>query len=243
MGQTRMRRDVAIVVPVLADTAALEALLRRIAAWPAQPGETVVVSGDVDAEVARVSARYDCRLVAATANRGAQLDHGARAARARIVWFLHADAAPPDDALAAIEQAVARGAESGCFRFAFQGPPRWHKRFLAALVNARAALGGMVYGDQGLFATRDAYIACGGFAHAPLFEEVELVKRLRRRGSFVRLEAPLAVSTRRWERDGWWRRSCHNRWLALCYMLGVPSERLAAAYGRRHTAPRTGGPA
>lgn len=240
MERSLVSTDIAIVVPVLADTDALDALLARVERWPVQPREIVVVSVDSDIGAARVCARHGCRLIAAAANRGAQLDQGARAASARTVWFLHADAMPPDDALAAIEQAIDRGAESGCFRFAFQGAPRWHKRLLAALVNWRTRLGGMPYGDQGLFVLRTAYLACGGFAHQPLFEEVGLVKRLRRRGTFRPLERPLEVSTRRWERDGWWIRTVHNRWLALCYMLGVPAERLAAAYGRRRDADTTG---
>lgn len=228
-----MTVDVAIVVPVHDDTAALETLQERIDAWAARPRERIVVATSADDELARICTRHGCKLMSAPANRGAQLDAGARAARASTLWFLHADAAPPDDALTAIAAAVAAGAESGCFRFSFQGPACRRKRVLAMLVNLRIRLGGMAYGDQGLFATRGAYAACGGFAHQPLFEEVGLVKRLRRRGTFVRLSQALAVSARRWERDGWWARTCQNRWLALCYMLGVPVERLARIYGRR----------
>jgi hypothetical protein len=97
-------------------------------------------------------------------------------------------------------------------------------------VRLRVRLGGIPYGDQGLFMRRAAYAACGGFPHQPLFEEVELVRQLRRHGRFEVLEEPLRVSTRRWDRDGWWRRSLLNRWLALCYMAGVPAERLARGY-------------
>jgi rSAM/selenodomain-associated transferase 2 len=233
MERPRMTADVAIVVPVHDDATALEELLVRVAAWTVRPRELVVVASAADDALARICGSHDCSMIAAAANRGAQLDAGARASNASILWFVHADAAPPDDALAAIEQAVAGGAESGCFRFSFQGPACWRKRVLAALVNWRTRLGGMPYGDQGLFASRTAYAACGGFAHQPLFEEVDLVKRLRRRGTFRRLNRPLAVSARRWESDGWWARTFRNRWLALCYMLGVPVERLAQAYGRR----------
>ena len=82
--------------------------------------------------------------------------------------------------------------------------------------------------------TRAAYEACGGFAHEPLFEEVRLVKRLRDRGTFVTLDEPLGVSPRRWERDGWLRRSAANRLLALGHALGISAARLAARYDRPH---------
>src|SRR5690606_8091020 len=132
----------------------------------------------------------------------------------------------------AIRRALAAGAESGCFAFSFQGRRTWYKSVLERAVAARLRLGGVAYGDQALFATRAAYEACGGFSDQPLFEEVRLVKRLRRRGTFRVLPERVGVSTRRWERDGWIARTAHNRWLALRYALGASPERLAGAYGR-----------
>ena len=114
--------------------------------------------------------------------------------------------------------------------FRFAGAPDWRKRALAALINARARVG-VPYGDQGLFATRAAYEAAGGFADAPLFEEVPLVRGLRRQGRFVALGESIGVSPRRWERDGWLRRTLANRALALAYMAGAAPERLARRYG------------
>ncbi len=118
------------------------------------------------------------------------------------------------------------------FRFEFQGDRSWYKDLLAWLTGLRIRLGGIPYGDQSLFVRRDSYLECGGFPHQPLFEEVRLVKRLRKRGTFRLLAQSVAVSTRRWERDGWWTRTWHNRWLALCHRLGVPADRLANSYHR-----------
>ncbi len=65
---------------------------------------------------------------------------------------------------------------------------------------------------------------------APLFEEVSLVRELRSAGRFDAVDATLGVSPRRWERDGWLRRTLNNRILALGYALGVPAEQLARRY-------------
>jgi rSAM/selenodomain-associated transferase 2 len=221
---------VAVVIPVLGD---LPALSRLVTALQAQgPAELVVVSGRKDSDTAAFCRERGCTYLETSANRGAQLDAGARAAEAPVIWFLHADVEVAPDALAAIQRAIAAGADSGCFRFAFQGPPTWYKRLLETLVALRIRLGGIAYGDQGLFAQRDAYFACGGFALQPLFEEVQLVKRFRSRGSFRSLEQPIRVSTRRWERDGWCYRTLHNRWLALRFALGGSPQALAASYRR-----------
>jgi rSAM/selenodomain-associated transferase 2 len=232
-----MGTGVAIVIPVFDDAEALAQLLPAIARWPLAPDEVVVVAAAEDSALTALCSRFACRLIRARANRGEQLDRGARQTTAPVLWFLHADAEPPGDGLAAIMAAIEGGADGGCFRFEFQGPRTRTKRVLERLVGLRIRCGGIAYGDQGLFARRDAYLAAGGFRHQPLFEEVSLVRGLRKRRRFRVLERPLRVATRRWVRDGWWRRSWRNRWLALCYACGVPAERLAAAYHRQVSAP------
>jgi rSAM/selenodomain-associated transferase 2 len=222
------REAIAVVIPVLGDARHLAELLPQL--WRQHAVEIAVVSGRADTAIAELCRRHECRYLEPPANRGARLDAGARATTAPVLWFVHADAAPPPDALRAIAAAVRSGADGGCFRFAFQGPPRWYKRLLALAVTLRVRCGGMVYGDQGIFVTRERYFECGGFAPEPLFEEVRLIKCLRARRNFRTLPQALAVATRRWERDGWLRRTLHNRWLALRFMLGAPAASLAASY-------------
>ena len=120
----------------------------------------------------------------------------------------------------------------GYLRFRFQGAPTIGKRLLAAAINLRSRIG-VPYGDQGLFATREAYAQTGGFPHQPLFEEVAVVKSLRRQGPFVALPLPIGVDPRRWERDGWLKRTLRNRWLALRYACGARPIQLAASYQRQ----------
>ena len=224
------KATIAVVVPVLGDTAALRALMERLRSWSTQPAEVVVVSGGPDPAVRTLCHERDCNYLESVASRGRQLDQGAAAATSEIVWFLHADAEPRADSLTAISNAITDGAEGGYFRFEFVGEPALWKRLLERLILWRTRLGGIPYGDQGIFARRDAYREAGGFAHQPLFEEVELVKSLRARGHFRALALPIGVAARRWERDGWCHRSLKNRSLAIRYLLGAPAERLAERY-------------
>ncbi len=221
---------IAIVVPVLGDTAALSALTERIQHWTTQPAELIVVSAGPDAPLRALCLERGCRYLESVARRGTQLDQGAKEATASILWFLHADAEPHADSLEAIAYAVETGTEGGYFRFRFAGGRTWWKRLLERLTNLRTHLGGIPYGDQGIFARRDAYHEAGGFAHQALFEEVALVKNLRARGRFRALTLPIGVASRRWERDGWCYRSLTNRGLAIRYLLGTPAERLAKRY-------------
>ena len=109
------------------------------------------------------------------------------------------------------------------------GKVTWYKRLLASFINIRARFG-VPYGDQGLFIRNSNYMAMDGFRDAPLFEEVSLVKTARGLGNFVEIATPIGVSPRRWEQDGWFRRTLENRLLALGYMLGISPQTLSRRY-------------
>ncbi len=218
-----------VIIPVLGDTPAMERLAGLLAGMPEPPDEIIAVDGANDPACRETCAGRGVRYVATAAGRGLQLDAGARAATGKWLWFLHADATPPTTAAQCIRDALARGQVGGWFRFRFDGAEHALARALAALINWRCRFG-TPYGDQGLFMTADAYHAAGGFPSDPLFEEVPLVRGLRRLGSFEPLPLSIGVSPRRWERDGWLRRTFMNRQLALAYMLGVSPARLARRY-------------
>jgi len=220
---------IAVIVPVRGDAGPLAGLLRHLGD---EPDELLVVSAGDDPAVRRVCADAGARYLEARPGRGPQQHAGALAADAEWLWFLHADALPEPGAAAHIREAGGAGAVGGYFRFSFRGSRTPGRRLLAALINLRARLG-TPYGDQGLFFRRDVYLDCGGFPDQPLFEEVRLVRRARRRGRFAALPLPLGVSPRRWERDGWLRRTLGNRLLALGYAMGISPRRLARIYENR----------
>jgi rSAM/selenodomain-associated transferase 2 len=219
-----------VIVPVLGDCEALVQLLADLRSQSRAPDSILVVSGRREEELAKVVREEQLTLIETAASRGLQLDTGARAADAEILWFIHADARVPRDACEKVVAAVNQGAAGGCLRFKLQGKRTLVKVLLEQLVRIRIACGGMAYGDQALFCTRDAYQASGGFPHRLLFEEVPLVRYLQKTCGFNALAVPVFVATRRWERDGWLQRSLHNRWLALRHMFGTPAETLAKAY-------------
>lgn len=220
---------VSVVIPVVADNEVLAQLLDRLRSLSVPPDEIVIVDGGSSAGCRSLARRFRCVYVGTRPGRGHQLHAGALRASGDVLWFLHADAEPHVDGVMLIRRRHLDGAPGGFFKFRFMGPPTWYKQLLAHLINYRARHG-IPYGDQGLFVARTAYDAVGGFADTPLFEEVPLVRKLRRRGTFSQVEASIGVSPRRWERDGWLRRSVANRMLALAYSLGVPPSRLARRY-------------
>lgn len=222
----------AVVVPTLNDDTALARLLSALGSLEAPPERVIVVDGAASEATAALCHGLGAAWLASPPGRGPQLQAGIAAARdagADILWMVHADCEPHPLAASALRDAVAAGAPGGYFRFRFGGARSLLKRFLEACIAWRARVS-MVYGDQGIFATRVAYDAGPGIAPLTLFEEVALVRALKATGRFVALPLPITVSERRWQRDGLVRRTLRNRALALGFALGIDTDTLARWY-------------
>jgi uncharacterized protein len=103
-------------------------------------------------------------------------------------------------------------------------------RVIEAGVALRCRVLGLPYGDQAIFARRQAYLVSGGFPHLPLMEDVAFVRRLRRLGKFRFLAPRALTSPRRWERLGVVRTTAINWTVAALYAAGCPAARLARFY-------------
>lgn len=228
-----------VIVPTLLDDRALADLLPALSRLQAPPERVIVADGAASEDTAALCHRHGVSWLPCPAGRGLQLNAAVTAVTAdpapgaaEALWFVHADSGPHPRAASTIREAVRGGAAGGYFRFRFGGRTTVVKRLLEHGIALRCRLG-MVYGDQGIFVTREAYEAGPGFAPQQLFEEVPLVHYLKHTGRFVALDLPLSVDPRRWERDGYLRRTVHNRMLAVGYLMGVPRRRLAHWYRTR----------
>jgi rSAM/selenodomain-associated transferase 2 len=187
----------------------------------------VVDGGSSDGTCAEAEAA-GARVLRAPRGRGPQLDLGARQAEGGWLVFLHADTrleAGWSDALRGLAPDVVGGA----FRFAVDAPSPSY-RVLEAAVALRCRLLSLPYGDQALFARRDAYVRAGGFPPFPLMEDVAFVRRLARLGRLAFPRARAFTSARRWQRGGLLRTTARNAWLLALYALGRPPEELARRY-------------
>ncbi|SCY66139.1 transferase 2, rSAM/selenodomain-associated [Nitrosospira sp. Nl5] len=218
-----------VIIPCYHDEARLANLLDQLRNLPLRPAEVVVVDGADNQACRDICHRHSARWLAGEPCRGRQLLAGAALAQGDALWFLHADSRLPPDPITAMRLAIERGAVGGYFRFCFDAPRAWPALLLESAIALRCRFG-VPYGDQGLFMTHQAYVAAGGHSPLSLFEEVSLVRGLRRQGRFLALHEPLFVDPRRWHRDGWWRRTWINRNLALAFARGVPPDKLAARY-------------
>ncbi|HVC20211.1 MAG TPA: TIGR04283 family arsenosugar biosynthesis glycosyltransferase [Vicinamibacterales bacterium] len=225
---------VSIVIPVLEDEAALRVCLAELDTTAAV--ELIVVDGGSGATEVSDGLRQAypaVRWLRAEPGRGRQMNAGAAVARGRWLLFLHGDTRLGAGWLEALRSVDGDPAVAGgCFRLALDSPD-WRARLIELGVTWRVRHMRLPYGDQALFARRPVFEALGGYAELPLMEDVDFVARLGRRGRLAALAVPATTSARRWERDGWARRSLGNVALLTMYVAGVPPGWLAKLYWKR----------
>jgi rSAM/selenodomain-associated transferase 2/rSAM/selenodomain-associated transferase 1 len=227
---------VSIVLPVWRDDDALTRALERL---PASESVEIIACGTLE-EASRfgpLRSRYPAVLwPSAPRGRASQMNAGAAIASGRWLLFLHVDSELPPDWLDVIARADnSPRTVGGAFRFALDSRD-WRARVIEAGVRLRVALLGMPYGDQALFVRRHTFEALGGYRDLPLMEDIDFVRRLKRAGRLLHARSPVRTSARRWERDGWARRSLVNVTLALRYLFGASPARLAQRYLGREAA-------
>ncbi|MDX1604627.1 MAG: TIGR04283 family arsenosugar biosynthesis glycosyltransferase [Candidatus Competibacterales bacterium] len=218
-----------VIIPVLNDSVPLARLLPELQPLRERDAEVIVVDGGgMDDELGSFAALTD-QILRSARGRARQMNAGARIARGRVLWFLHADTRLPADADWMIRDALASGRDWGRFDVRLSG---YHPalRVVETLMNLRSRLTGIATGDQGLFVTRAAFKAVGGYPEIALMEDIALSQRLKRLSRPICLRARLITSSRRWERDGILRTVLLMWRLRLAYRLGANPDRLAQRY-------------
>ena len=221
---------VTIVIPVYKDTDALGRTLRSVSttADAGSPELIIVSTADDATSLAPLrTAHHDVLWLETGRGRARQMNAGAARATGRWLIFLHADTRLPAGWRAAVDAADRdSGISMGCFRFALDSPSPI-ARMLEAGVRLRVRLFRLPYGDQALFVRRQDFVSAGGYADLPIMEDVDLVRRFRKRGRLLSVPLAAVTSARKWERDGWLARTARHLALILLYFAGVPPGRLA----------------
>ena len=192
--------------------------------------EVIVVDGGSHDATREYAAHAGARVISSDRGRARQMNVGADAAVGKLLVFVHADTRLPSGFRAQLLK-VTRGDEVRWGRFDLRfdaGGPLI--RLIAWLINTRSRITGGATGDQAIFVTADAFRELGGYRDMPLFEDVELCRRLKRGYRMGIPSSPVVTSSRRWRTDGAIRVSLQMWSLKLMYLAGVSPQRLAKLY-------------
>ncbi len=219
--------SIGIVVPVYNEAAILEGALERLRGVAGASAVVIADGGSTDGS-ARIAQAFFPTVLGGVANRGVQLNLGARHLDTDVLLFLHADSGLPYGFEDHIQRALRDPrVVGGCFQLEFDAP-RPMLRFYSWFTQFRGRF--FHFGDQGFFVRRSAFEVMSGFRELPFLEDVDFLRRLRRRGRFTVLPAAVTTSARRFLSCGVVRQQLRNILIVALFELGVPAHRLARLY-------------
>ena len=222
------KAPISVIIPTLDEASALGRTLSG--AFRADGLEIIVADGGSRDATREIASTAGAAVLAVAGGRAAQMNAGAMVATGRILLFLHADTLLPDGYADAVRRALeSPSTVAGAFRFRTDGSGV-ALRIAERITNFRSAVLHWPYGDQGLFMERRVFEEAGGFGAMPIMEDLDLVRRLRRRGPVVTLGEPILTSARRWRRLGIVRTTFRNQCMIAGYFAGVPPARLYRFY-------------
>jgi rSAM/selenodomain-associated transferase 2 len=221
-------RRLTIVIPVLNEAAIIAGALQALAQLRTRGAEVIVADGGSSDGTAELALPLADRVITAPQGRGAPMNAGAALGTGDMLLFLHADTTLPENADRLIAAALTQR-PWGRFDIRIAGR---HPLLvvIARMINWRSRLTGVATGDQAIFATREAFLAVGGFPDQPLMEDIAISRRLKRLCRPCCIAAPVVTSGRRWEQNGVIRTILLMWCLRLSYYFGVEPALLARHY-------------
>ena len=231
------RVSVAVVIPALREAERIEAAIASAFESssedrPPEPGPVtvIVVDGGSNDGTPERAARAGAKVVRSEPGRAHQLRVGFSQSEAPVVLFLHADTRLPRGWLRLVEGAMAdANVAGGAFGFRFDRRSA-RLAWIEWGVALRNLLFRLPYGDQAIFARRRAIEAMGGIPSAPIMEDLDLVRELKRQGRFVLFRDAVLTSPRRYDGAGPVRTFLRNAGALLAWRLGIDRHRVARWY-------------
>jgi len=225
-----------IVIPVLNEQDQINSLIEHLHSQSYEAAcEIIVADGDPQGRTIKVIRDENVTSLTSKRGRAYQMNAGAELAHGEVLIFLHADTKLPPNALEKISQVLEDAKYvGGAFDLGIDSDSLLLK-YIAARTRFRSRLNRIPYGDQAIFIRRSYFDKIGRFKDIPLMEDVELMRRIKKRGDeiFI-LRDRVKTSARRWEKEGTFYTTLKNRLLVGLYYVGVSPDKLAKYY-RSHS--------
>jgi rSAM/selenodomain-associated transferase 2 len=193
--------------------------------------QIIVVDGDENASTINKINIDNIVKIVSEKGRANQMNEGARTASGNILLFLHADTKLPENAFEMISNTISvKKYAAGAFDLGIDTTNLIIK-FIAFAGKIRSRLTKIPYGDQGIFITKTYFNQLGGFKKIELMEDVDLMRRIKKRGDKIRiLNEKVSTSPRRWYEEGLLYTTIRNNVLLILYYWGVSPNKLAKYY-------------
>ncbi|WP_299885292.1 TIGR04283 family arsenosugar biosynthesis glycosyltransferase [uncultured Lacinutrix sp.] len=228
-----MKKDkISIIIPILNEADTIKDLLYHLIdnASLENISEIIVVDGGSTDGSQSIIKSLDLSITLLTSPKGRakQMNVGAKAAKSKILYFLHADSYPPHRYDEFIINEVKNNNLAGCFKMKFDHS-HWWLRLASWLTKFswRACRGG----DQSQFITKTLFETLGCFNEKfTIYEDNDLINKLYAINEFVVIQQWLTTSARRYKDNGIWKLQYHFWTIYVKKWFGASAEELHKYY-------------
>lgn len=172
------KQKISIIVPIYNEETTIEKLQRQLLPLLDKCEIILVDGGSTDRTLSMISPKF--KVLHSPKGRANQMNLGAKESTGDILFFLHSDSELPKRPLEEIRE-VMKDHEAGCFGIAFHSRQffMWTCRVIS---NHRIKDRKVMFGDQGIFITRELFFAAGMFPNLPIMEDYQFSLTLKEMG-------------------------------------------------------------
>ena len=235
-----MKPSISIIIPVLNESGNINDTIGNLARLSTKEAfEIVVIDAAPDAATLKSIhpdglSHLPIKTGVSDKGRGIQMNRGAELASGRVLLFLHADTLLPEGSFDAMLSAFQnKRIVAGAFDLGIRSGRRGY-RIIESVANLRSRLTRIPYGDQAIFFRKDYFHRIGGFSKIPIMEDVDIMRRIKKRGDAIEIIGKrVQTDPRRWEKEGLVFGTLRNWVLMILYLVGVPPRKLGRYYNNR----------
>ncbi|HEY0060290.1 MAG TPA: TIGR04283 family arsenosugar biosynthesis glycosyltransferase [Flavisolibacter sp.] len=222
---------ISVIIPVFNEAAFIGETIRILREQDQAELITEIIvadGGSKDDTLAIATAAGAVVVTSPVKGRAAQMNYGAAMAEGSILYFLHADTIPPWKFTNDILAATQAGFQTGCFMLRFD-LPHWFLRLNCWFT--RFNVSAFHYGDASLYVPRTLFKDVGGFSEDHIvFEDYDLVEKLKSRGSFHIIRRAVITSARKYRVNGVFKMQVIFYLMYGLYRLRLPQQKLLSVY-------------
>ncbi len=219
---------ISIVMPVLNEEKNIEETLQNVSKLKGD-FELLIVDGGSTDRTRELAQKY-ATVLTSERGRAKQMNAGARMARGDILLFLHADSRLAPDALSKIESVLEdKNVVGGALKFHLDDDSPLFK-LVSYLSNLRASISKVYTGDFGIFVRKSTFDMVNGFEEIELMEDIDLCKKLKKKGELVQPDAKIISSPRRMKKQGILRTWIHMQINRFLFFIGISPTRFSNFY-------------
>lgn len=224
--------QLSIIIPTLNEEKNIGELLKHLSMAPKiDQAEIIVCDGQSEDRTVSICQNWKVRILECKRGRAVQMNAGAQAAKADILYFVHADTRPPLSFVQDIGQARTEGYDLGSYRFRFDS-----EKSLLKVNNYFTRFNQMWTrgGDQSLFISKEAFGSLNGYREEfVIMEEYDLLKRAKGLNlRFKVMPKDIVVSARKYEGNSYLRVQFANLVVFNMFRLGCRPQQILDTYRR-----------